>query len=276
MTGYLQDLNNGSTTKPVTTVSLARKRANGEKIAMLTCYDSSFASLMNTCGVDILLIGDSLGMVCQGHSSTLPVTIEDIAYHTACVARGNQSSMIIADMPFGTYGNPDIAYLNATKLIQAGAHCVKIEGGAWLKETVKHLTERAIPVCVHLGLTPQFIHMLGGYKVQGKSIESAEQMKKDAIALTGAGASLLLIEAIPASLGREITNLVTIPTIGIGAGPDCSGQVLVLQDMLNIYPGIKARFVKNFMKGRESIQDAITAYVNEVRDSTFPASEHCF
>lgn len=276
MTGYIQELNSSSPIRPVTSLTLAKKRLNGEKIAMLTCYDSAFSSMMNSCGVDVLLVGDSLGMVCQGHTSTLPVSIDDIAYHTACVARGNKTSMVLSDMPFGTYANPDTAYVNAVRLIQAGAHCVKIEGGAWLADTVHYLTERAIPVCVHLGLTPQSIHILGGYKVQGKSIESAEQMKKDAKTLASAGASMMILEAIPAELGREITELVSIPTIGIGAGPGCSGQVLVMHDMLDLYPGIKARFVKNFMQGQSTIRDAFCAYVEAVRTSTFPAKEHCF
>ena len=263
-------------TKAVTIPSLNALRAAGSKIAMLTCYDASFAALMDRCGVEVMLIGDSLGMVCNGHQSTLPVTVAEVAYHTAAVARGNKSAMVIADMPFGSYPTPETAFSNAVTLIQAGAHMVKIEGGAWLVDTVRFLTERAVPVCIHLGLTPQSVHQLGGYKVQGKTIESAEHLKADAKALQAAGAVLLVLEAIPAELGKEVTELLAIPTIGIGAGPDCSGQVLVMHDVLGVFPGRKARFVKNFMDGHTTIDAAITAYVGAVKDGSFPAIEHCF
>ena len=263
-------------TKAITIPSLNAMRAAGTKITMLTCYDASFASLMDRCGVDILLIGDSLGMVCNGHTSTLPVTLAEVAYHTAAVARGSKSAMIMADMPFGSYGTPQAAFDNAVKLIQAGAHIVKLEGGAWLADTVRFLTERAIPVCAHLGLTPQSVHQLGGYKVQGKTAESAETLKHDAQLLQAHGASLVLIEAIPAALGQEVTALLTVPTIGIGAGVGCSGQVLVMHDLLGVFPGRKARFVKNFMEGQSSIDAAVSAYVSAVRDGSFPALEHSF
>ena len=263
--------------KAVTIPSLNAMRAAGNPIVMLTCYDASFASLMDRCGVHILLIGDSLGMVCNGHQSTLPVTVAEVAYHTAAVARGSKSAMIVADLPFGAYATREAAFDNAVKLMQAGAHMVKLEGGAWLADTVKFLTERAVPVCAHLGLTPQSVHQLGGYKVQGKTLESAEQLKADALLLQQAGASLLVLEAIPAALGKETTDLLTMPTIGIGAGPDCSGQVLVMHDMLGVFPGRKARFVKNFMDGEvTTIEGAVTAYVNAVTDRSFPALEHCF
>ena len=263
--------------KAVTIPSLNAMRSAGNPIVMLTCYDASFASLMDRCGVHILLIGDSLGMVCNGHQSTLPVTVAEVAYHTAAVARGSKSAMIVADLPFGAYATKEAAFDNAVKLMQAGAHMVKLEGGAWLADTVKFLTERAIPVCAHLGLTPQSVHQLGGYKVQGKTIESADQLKADAQLLQQAGASLLVLEAIPAALGKETTDLLTMPTIGIGAGPDCSGQVLVMHDMLGVFPGRKARFVKNFMDGEvTTIEGAVTAYVNAVVDRSFPALEHCF
>ena len=262
--------------KAVTIHALATLRAAGEKIAMLTCYDASFASLMDRCGVEILLIGDSLGMVCNGHNSTLPVTVAELAYHTASVARGSKSAMVMADLPFGAYGTPETAYANAVILMQAGAHMIKIEGGAWLADTVKFLTERGIPVCAHIGLTPQSVHQLGGYKVQGKSTESADQLKNDALALQNAGAAIVLMEAMPAQLGKEVTEMLTIPTIGIGAGPDCSGQVLVMHDMLGVFPGRKARFVRNFMEGAASIDDAVTGYVKAVKDGSFPAMEHCF
>jgi 3-methyl-2-oxobutanoate hydroxymethyltransferase len=262
--------------KAVTAPFLQTMRKNNEKIAVLTCYDASFAALMDACGVDVMLIGDSLGMVCQGQSSTLPVTVADIAYHTASVARGAHSALIIADMPFGSYATPEAAFDNAVKLMQAGAHMVKLEGGAWLAATVRFLTERAIPVCAHLGLTPQSVHQLGGYKVQGKSSSSAELLKSDALTLQDAGAMLLVLEAIPSQLGKETTELLHIPTIGIGAGPDCSGQVLVMHDMLGVFPGRKAKFVKNFMDGQTTIAAAICAYIAAVRDQSFPAPEHCF
>jgi len=276
MAGYLQDQASSVRTKAVTVTGLQALREAGEKIAMLTCYDASFAALMDRCGVEALLVGDSLGMVCQGHTSTLPVSLADVAYHTACVARGNQTAFLLADMPFGTYATPENAFSNAVHLMQAGAQMVKIEGSAWLAETVRFLTERAVPVCAHLGLTPQSVHQFGGYKVQGKTDRAAEQLKADALALQSAGASLLVLEAIPAALGKEVTQLLSIPTIGIGAGVDCSGQVLVMHDMLGAFPGRKARFVKNFMEGQDSIEGAVRAFVQGVKDSSFPGPEHCF
>lgn len=263
-------------TKAVTIPALFEMRAKGEKITMLTAYDASFASLMDSCGVETLLIGDSLGMVCQGHNSTLTVTIDEVAYHTASVARGNKTALVLADMPFGSYPTKEEAFRNAVKLVQAGAQMVKIEGGAWVVETVRFLVEREIPVCAHLGLTPQSVNRFGGYKVQGKTSDAAQQMRADALALQEAGASLLVLEAIPAALGKEITDALTMPTIGIGAGPDCAGQVLVMHDFIGVFPGRKARFVKNFMEGQASIEDAIRAYIREVKEGTFPAAEHCF
>ena len=262
--------------KAVTVNTLATLRNAGEKITMLTCYDASFASLMDRCGIEILLIGDSLGMVCAGHQSTLPVTVNDIAYHTASVARGAKNAMIVADLPFGAYGTPETAYANAVLAMQAGAHMVKIEGGAWLAHTIKFLTDRGVPVCAHLGLTPQSVHQLGGYKVQGKTTESADLLKADALKIQAAGASIVVLEAIPSALGKEVTELLSIPTIGIGAGPDCSGQVLVMHDLLGVFPGRKARFVKNFMEGQTSIDGAVKSYVAAVKDGSFPAPEHCF
>lgn len=276
MSNNLQKLESRDWRKPVTGLGLATLRKNGEKIAMLTCYDASFATLMDRCGVEILLVGDTLGMVCQGRSSTLNVSLAEVAYHTACVSRGNQTAMVMADMPFGTYGTPHDCFVNAAQLIRAGAHIVKVEGGAWLAETVHFLTERAIPVCVHLGLTPQSIHQLGGYKIQGKTIESATALKADALTLQAAGAALVLLEAIPAALGKSVTAALSIPTIGIGAGPDCSGQVLVMHDLLDVFPGRKPRFVKNFMEGQASIQGAISEYVRAVKEKAYPAPEHCF
>jgi len=276
MAGYLQENQAAGRSKAVTAPALMAMRAAGEKITMLTCYDASFAALMDRCGVEMLLVGDSLGMVSQGHQSTLPVTLADIAYHTASVARGNRTALLVADMPFGTYATPEAAFNNAAELMRAGAHMIKLEGGAWLASTVRFLTERAIPVCAHVGLTPQSVHVLGGFKVQGKSVAGAEQMKDDALALQAAGASVVVLEAIPAALGREVTEALAIPTIGIGAGPDCSGQVLVMHDMLGVFPGHKARFVKNFMDGQTSIEAAVRAYVAAVKDKSFPAAEHCF
>ncbi|MCS0660465.1 3-methyl-2-oxobutanoate hydroxymethyltransferase [Massilia terrae] len=262
--------------KAVTIPALLAMRAAGEKIGMLTCYDASFAALMERCGVDVLLIGDSLGMVCSGYDSTLPVTVADVAYHTAAVARGSKNAMIVADLPFGSYGTPEQALASSVALMQAGAHMVKIEGGAWLAPTIRFLVERAVPVCAHIGLTPQFVHQLGGYKVQGKTEESAEGLKRDALALQEAGAAIVLLEAVPAALGKEVTAMLTVPTIGIGAGPDCSGQVLVMHDMLGVFPGRKARFVRNFMEGQTSVEGAVRAYVAAVKDGSFPAQEHCF
>ena len=262
--------------KAVTVPTLLAMRAAGNKIAMLTCYDASFASLMDRCGVEILLIGDSLGMVCSGYDSTLPVTVADMVYHTAAVARGNKNALVLADMPFGAYGNPQQAYDSAVQLMRAGAHMIKIEGGAWLADTVRLLVERGIPVCAHIGLTPQFVHQLGGFKVQGKTGEGAERLKNDALALQAAGAAVVLLEAVPAALGKEVTELLHVPTIGIGAGPDCSGQVLVMHDLLGVFPGRKARFVRNFMDGQTSIDAAVTSYVTAVKDGSFPAPEHCF
>lgn len=270
MAEYLQDR------KAVSIPGLIALREKGEKITMLTCYDASFASLMDRCGVEILLIGDSLGMVCQGHDSTLPVTLQDVAYHTAAVARGNQKALVVADMPFGSYATPEAAFNSAVQLVQAGAQMVKLEGGSWLLPTIKFLTERAIPVCAHLGLTPQSVHQLGGYKVQGKTDASANRLKAEALAVQEAGATLLVLEAIPASLGKEVTDVLHIPTIGIGAGVDCSGQVLVMHDLLGVFPGRKARFVKNFMEGQTSIDAAVQAYVAAVKDKSFPALEHSF
>ncbi|RXZ33952.1 3-methyl-2-oxobutanoate hydroxymethyltransferase [Oxalobacteraceae bacterium CAVE-383] len=280
MAGYIQEktgnTESSARSKPVTMPQLQALCDKGEKLTMLTCYDASFASLMDNCGVEILLVGDSLGMVCQGHDSTLPVTLEEMAYHTACVARGNRTALLVTDMPFGTYSTPEAACRNATRLIQAGAHMVKIEGGAWLAETIQYLYERAIPVCAHIGLTPQSVHLMGGYKVQGKTAAAAERMMADALALQQAGACMVVLEAIPAQLGKELSDALHMPTIGIGAGVDCDGQVLVMHDMLGAFPGRKARFVRNFMEGSDSIAAAVSAYVAAVKDGSFPAPEHCF
>ena len=276
MSGYLQDKQDSERRKPVTLPGLIKMRDAGEKITMLTTYDASFASLMDRCGVDMLLVGDSLGNVIQGRDTTLPVRLDDMVYHTECVARGNQTAMLVADLPFGTYPDPQTAYQSAVKLMQAGAHMIKLEGGAWLAETVQFLSQRGIPVFSHIGLTPQYVHQLGGFKVQGKGADAAERMKSEALLLQQAGASLFLLEAIPASLGKDLTQMLAMPTIGIGAGPDCSGQVLVMHDMLGVFPGKTARFVRNFMNGQPTIEAAIRAYVAAVKDQSFPAPEHCF
>jgi 3-methyl-2-oxobutanoate hydroxymethyltransferase len=263
--------------KPVTLPRLMQMRAAGEPIAMLTCYDASFATLMDNCGVDSLLVGDSLGMVVQGESSTLPVTLEHVAYHTRCVARGIRTAWLIADMPFGSYqGGPTTACDSAVKLMQAGAQMVKLEGGAWLAPTVGFLVERGIPVCAHLGLTPQSVHALGGYRIQGKSDDDAARLIADAKALQDAGATMLVLELIPAQLAVQITQALAIPTIGIGAGNQCSGQVLVMHDMLDVYPGRKPRFVRNFLAGQPGVRGAIEAYVKAVKDRTFPAAEESY
>lgn len=275
MTGYLNAATTGSR-KKVTLSTLAELRARAEKIAMLTCYDASFAAIMDQSGVDTLLVGDSLGMVVQGHGTTLPVTLTDICYHTACVARGNRAPLLISDMPFGCYATPDRALENAALLMRAGAEMVKLEGGQWLAPTVRMLVERGIPVCAHLGLTPQSVHQLGGFRVQGKTEAAADQLLADAIALQESGASLLVLEAIPSALAERVTNALLIPTIGIGAGPACSGQVLVMHDMLGVFPGHRPKFVKNFMENQNDIGAAISAYVRAVKDQSFPAPEHCF
>ena len=266
-----------SATRRLTHLDFAKMRAAGEKITMLTCYDASFAYVCETAGVESVLIGDSLGMVLQGHDSTLPVTIADIAYHTSAVARGCTRPQIIADMPFGSYQeSPQLAFRNAVTLMTAGAQMVKIEGGASMAETTRFLTERGIPVCAHVGLTPQSVHQLGGYRIQGKDDTSAARLIADALAQQDAGASLIVLEGIPSTLGAETTARLAIPTIGIGAGKDCSGQVLVMHDMLDVTPGKKARFVKNFMAGQTSIAAAFAAYVAAVKDGSFPAPEHCY
>jgi 3-methyl-2-oxobutanoate hydroxymethyltransferase len=261
-----------------TTLSALQKMANeGDRIAMLTCYDSSFASLLDGAGVDTMLIGDSLGNVLQGHDSTLPVTLRDIVYHVGCVARGSKRAFIVGDMPFGTFQvSPQETLRNAVEIMAAGAQMVKIEGGRPMLETMTFLTERGIPVCGHLGLTPQSVHQLGGYKVQGRQQTDAQRLLEEARMLQDAGAGMIVLEAIPAALASEITEASRVPTIGIGAGVDCHGQVLVLHDMLDIYPGRKAKFVKNFMRGAASIQAAVENYVKEVKAGTFPAAEHSF
>ncbi len=257
--------------KAMTLHRLAAMRAAGEKIAMLTCYDASFARLLDDVGVDVLLIGDSLGMTLQGRDSTLPVTLDDMAYHVQCVARGNRCAWIVGDLPFASYHTgTEQALLSAAKLMQAGAHMVKLEGGGWTAPVVRHLVERGIPVCAHLGLTPQSVHALGGYRIQGRDESGAERLLREAKELADAGAAMLVVELIPSELGQRLTESLTIPVIGIGAGPGCSGQVLVLHDMLGVTRGRLPRFVRNFMAGSESIEAAVRAYVAAVKDGSFP------
>ena len=261
----------------MTLTHLQKMVASGEKIAVLTCYDASFAALLEHAGVDVLLVGDSLAMVLQGQTSTLPVTVDEMVYHTRCVARGAKQAFIVADMPFGSYQeSPAQALRHAAALMAAGAHMVKLEGGQVMLETVLFLTSRGIPVCGHLGLLPQSVNQLGGYRVQGKDQAQASQLLADIVALERAGAGMVVLEAIPASLASQMTASVTMPTIGIGAGVDCAGQVLVLHDMLGIYAGKTPKFAKNFMPGAASVQAAVAAYVHAVKDGTFPAPEHTF
>ena len=260
-----------------TLISLQQRASAGEKLAILTAYDATFAALLEASGVDALLVGDSLGMVLQGQRSTLPVRLADMVYHTASVARGAPNSFIIADLPFGSYqASPTQAFDAAAQLMAAGAHCVKLEGGAVMVDTVAFLSARGVPVCGHLGLLPQSVNTLGGYKVQGKSDAAAKLLIADALALQHAGVGMLVLEAIPAVLGTEVIRALHIPTIGIGAGADCSGQVLVLHDMLGISAGKPPRFVRNFMAGADSVQGAVRAYVAAVKDGSFPAAEHTF
>ena len=260
-----------------TLTSLQALRDKGEKIAVLTCYDASFAALLEAGGVDVLLVGDSLGMVLQGYETTLPVTLDEMVYHTACVARGSKQAFIMTDMPFGTFQvSPEKTFENAARLMTAGAQMIKLEGGSAMAETISFLTGRGIPVCAHIGLTPQSVHQIGGYRVQGKNEADAQRLLQDAVIVEQAGAGLVVLEAMPALLAAEITANVSIPTIGIGAGAACSGQVLVLHDMLDIYPGKKARFVKNYMQGAQGIADAVKCYVIEVESGIFPGAEHSF
>jgi 3-methyl-2-oxobutanoate hydroxymethyltransferase len=264
--------------KPITLPELARMKHDGEKIAMLTCYDASFAALEDRCGVDVMLVGDSLGNVIQGKTSTLPVTMEHMVYHTECVAALPARPMLVADLPFGAYHeSKEQAIRNAGRLLAAGAEMVKLEGGEVMAETVHFMVERGVPVCAHIGLTPQSVHALGGYRVQGRDEAGAARMKVDARALEDAGAALMVLEMVPSTLAAEITReLHACATIGIGAGPDTDGQVLVLYDMLGLYPGRKGRFVRDFMADAQSIEGAVKAYVAAVKDGSFPAPEHCY
>ncbi len=264
-----------NTRKAITLSTLKRIREKGERFACLTAYDACFAGLLDDAGVEVILVGDSLGMVLQGHDNTLPVTMDDMVYHVECVKRGNRTAFLMADMPFMSYSSEKETLENAAALMRAGAEMVKLEGGAWLASSTRLLAERGIPVCVHMGLTPQSINRIGGYLVQGRDDRQAKNMLDEARLLQEAGANILLLECVPADLGRRITEALEIPVIGIGAGPDTTGQVLVLHDLLGISP-ISPKFVKNFLAETGSIPEAIRAYVDAVRTGQFPAPEHCF
>ena len=261
----------------VTINTLARMKAAGEKFAALTAYDFCAARAASDAGVSVLLVGDSLGMVIQGHDSSLPVTIDDIAYHVRCVRRGNRGALLMADLPFMSYYSESKSLENAAILMREGAQMVKLEGGAWLAESVRLLSERGIPVCAHMGLTPQSINHLGGYRVQGRDPAQGQLIIDEAKVLQAAGASVILIECVPASLGAQLSAALTTPVIGIGAGAKTDGQILVWHDLLGLYPGKTAKFVKNYLQGNKGgIQGALTDYVNEVKAGKFPADEHCY
>jgi 3-methyl-2-oxobutanoate hydroxymethyltransferase len=260
----------------ITTATLLKMKQQGQKISTITAYDASFSKLFDQAGIHAILVGDSLGMVLQGQDDTLPVNIEDMAYHTQCVRRGVENTLIIGDMPFMTYATIEQALTNASKLMQSGASMVKMEGGAWLIDTIKALVERGIPVCAHLGLTPQSVNVFGGFKVQGRQEAQAQQMIQDAQALEAAGAQLLVLECIPASLGKAITEAVNIPTIGIGAGKDTDGQILVMHDALGISCSYMPKFSRNFLKDTGDIKKAVELYISEVSNGNFPGEAHIF
>ena len=260
----------------MTTSKLLKMKQNGEKISTITAYDASFAKLFDQAGIHAILIGDSLGMVLQGQDDTLPVSIDDMAYHTRCVKAGVENTLIISDMPFMTYATKEQTFANATKLMQAGASMVKMEGGSWLIETIEGLVERGIPVCGHLGLTPQSVNVFGGFKVQGREQSQAEKMVAEAKALEAAGIQLLVLECIPESLGKAISEAVSVPTIGIGAGRDTDGQILVMHDALGISCSYMPKFSRNFLKDTGDIKTAIELYIAEVSAGNFPGEDHTF
>jgi 3-methyl-2-oxobutanoate hydroxymethyltransferase len=259
----------------VTINTLNTLKQQGEKFPVITAYDASFSRLIESVGIEVVLVGDSLGNVIQGHGSTVPVTMEDMAYHVQAVCRGNSKSLIIADLPFMAYATEEQTMENSALLMQAGAHMVKLEGGAWLEESVLMLSERGIPVCGHLGLTPQSVNKMGGYKVQGRSEEAADQMVSDALLLEEAGIDLLVLECVPSPLAKKITEALSIPVIGIGAGPDTDAQVLVIYDVLGLSTR-PPKFSKNFLLDAKDIESALASYAKEVRSGSFPAPEHGF
>ncbi len=262
--------------KNTTITTLQKLKQKKEKFTCLTAYDACFAKILSEAGVEVLLVGDSLGMVLQGHDSTLPVTMEDMIYHMACVKRGNNGALLMADLPFMSYASETQTLENAARLMRAGGQIIKLEGGAWIADTTRSLAERGIPVCAHMGLTPQSINRIGGFHVQGRDTDQAQSIIEEAQILQSAGASLLLLECVPRSLGKKVTEALDIPVIGIGAGPDTDGQIMVLHDVLGVSP-ITPKFVKNFLNdSKDGIPGAIADYVQAVKDVTFPADEHCF
>ena len=274
---YTQLEQRGMPQPPVNVSTLRKMKQDGEPIACLTAYDASYAVLVDAAGTDLVLVGDSLGMVIQGHDTTVPVTVDDIVYHCRTVARGLRRAFLVADMPFMSYTEPGLALDNAVRLMQeGGAMMVKLEGGEDQVEIVEHLARHDIPVCAHLGLKPQSVHKIGGFKVQGRDPDQAEQMLAAAKRLQEAGADIVLLECVPNEAGKVITDALDVPVIGIGAGPDVDGQILVLYDILDITQGRTPRFVKNFQADRTSPLSALEAYVREVKDRTYPAPEHCF
>jgi 3-methyl-2-oxobutanoate hydroxymethyltransferase len=267
----------GSDRAPVTLSTLLQMKQRREKIACLTAYDASLAALVDAAGVDVVLVGDSLGMVIQGHDTTVPVTMDHMVYHTSAVARGLRRPLLIADLPFMSYSTPELALRNCVRLMQeAGASVLKLESGPGQTDIVAFLSRHDIAICAHLGLKPQSVHKTGGFRVQGREQEAARTLMQDALALEAAGADLVLLECVPAALGREISAALKVPVIGIGAGPDTDGQILVLYDILDMTPGRKPRFARNFMAGSESPQAAVARYVKAVKSGEYPAPEHCF
>lgn len=262
--------------KKVTVSSLLKKKQAGEKITSLTAYDASFAKMFDEQGVDAILIGDSLGMVLQGEDDTLPVTVDDIAYHTRSVRKGTARAFVIADMPFMSYATPEQSYLNAATLMAAGASMVKMEGGRWLCETIEGLNLRGVPVCGHLGLTPQSVHVFGGFKVQGREQNQADKLLEEAKALEAAGIQLLVLECVPASLGKAVSEALSIPVIGIGAGKDTDGQILVMHDMFGISANYMPKFSKNYLTETGDMRKAVALYIEEVQNGVFPSQEHSF
>ena len=259
----------------VTVNTLQSLKASGEKFCCITAYDATFARLISEAGAETMLVGDSLGMVLQGHDSTIPVTIDDMAYHTACVSRGNRGALVIADLPFMSYATREQTMASATRVMRSGAQMVKMEGGTWLSESINMLVDRGIPVCAHLGLTPQSVNVFGGYRVQGRTPKGAKSILADAVEIQDAGASLLVLECIPSELAADISSKLTIPVIGIGAGPGTDAQVLVMHDLLGLGEH-KPRFVKNFMSGQASAQDALRAFVDAVKNGSYPGPEHAY
>jgi len=262
--------------RKVTISTLNNMKSNGERFSVLAAYDASFAQLIGEAGIEVILVGDSLGMTIQGFDTTVPVTVEQICYHVGAVRRGNQQSLIMGDMPFGSYNTTADALITATDIMQAGAHMVKLEGGEWLVDTVAAMSERGIPVCAHLGLTPQSVNKLGGYRVQGRAPDQAEQLLRDALELQRAGADLLVLECVPSQLAKEVSDALAIPVIGIGAGSDTDAQVLVVYDMLGITPNKIPKFSKNFLAETGSVQEALKTFHSQVASGEFPSEEHGF